>query len=145
MHFLLVAAAPRAVPGFQEGWGGMVLASGPAIPGYPTVWLYELVRKPLDKEVLYCERPLRRVDAIMFWHYMNNVPDRTRPDRKPDQTGSRTGPEAGPDRKLDCCNSTVATVLLQQYCCNTTVATLLLQPYCCNSIDTSFFGGGGGF
>ena len=72
---------------------------------------YELVRKPPDKEVLYCERPLRRVDAIMFWHYMNNVPDRTRPDRKPYQTGSRTRPEAGPDRKLYCCNSTVATVL----------------------------------
>ena len=62
---------------------------------------YEQVRKPPDKEVLYCERPLRRVDAIMFWHYMNNVPDRTRPDRKPDQTGSRTGPEAGLDRKPD--------------------------------------------
>ena len=41
----------------------------------------------------------------MFWHYMNNVPDRTgreaRPDRKPDQTGSWTGQEAGPDWKPD--------------------------------------------
>ena len=89
---------------------------------------YELVRKPPDKEVLYCERPLRRVDAIMFWHYMNNVPDQTRPDRKPDQTRSRTRPEAGPDRKPDQTGSrTVATVLLQQYCCNSTVATVLLH------------------
>ena len=38
-----------------------------------------------------------------------------------------------PDWTEYCCNSAVATVLLQQYCCNSTVATVLLQPYCCNS------------
>ena len=32
-----------------------------------------------------------------------------------------------------CCNSIVATVLLQQYCFNSTVATVLLQQYCCKS------------
>merc|ERR1711953_358103 len=50
--------------------------------------------------------------------------------RRPMRKTRSQQPEAR-SRKPD---STVGTVLLQQYCCNSIVATLLLQQYCCHII-----------